>query len=135
MNGKIFIDTNILIYCYTAVEQDKRSKAQLVASLPDTILSTQVLNEFSNILRKKFNLTWPDIINALEEVERNFEVFNNTAVTINEACRIADRYGFSFYDSLIVAAALESGCYILYSEDLQHGQLIEKTLTVKNPLL
>lgn len=54
-------------------------------------------------------------------------------MTIKRACQIADRYRFSFYDSLIISAALESNCTVLYSEDLHDGQVIEGTLTVKSP--
>ncbi|MCB0615437.1 MAG: PIN domain-containing protein [Lewinellaceae bacterium] len=135
MNDKCFLDTNILIYCYTSTEPDKLAKAQAVASLPNVVISTQVLKELANVLRKKFNLDWPSIQATLNEVENNFEVCANTALLIRHACSIADRYGFSFYDSLIIAASLESGCTILYSEDLQNGQVIENTLTIKNPFL
>lgn len=135
MNDRSFLDTNVLIYCYTSTELQKLAKAQAVASLPDVVISTQVLKELANILRKKFNLDWAAIQTTLDEVENNFEVHINSAASIKNACAIADRYGFSFYDSLIIAAALESGCTILYSEDLQHGQAIEQTLTVKNPFL
>lgn len=135
MKDKIFLDTNILIYCYTTSEPDKQSKAQSLANLPQVMISTQVLKEFTNTLRKKFKLEWPAILAALEEVETNFQIFYNTLTSIKRACTIADRYGFSFYDSLIIVAALESGCSILYSEDLQHGQIIENTLMVRNPFL
>lgn len=135
MNDSIFLDTNVLIYCYTSSEPDKQIRAQVVADLPNTIISTQVLNEFANILRKKFKLDWSTILSALNEVEKNFEVHTITPSYIKSACSIADRYGFSYYDSLIVAAALEAGCSTLYSEDMQHGQVIESRLTVKNPFL
>ena len=57
----------------------------------------------------------------------------NKEDTLLRACQIAGRYGFSLYDSLIIAAALESNCKVLYSEDLQNGQVIEGALTIKNP--
>jgi len=68
-------------------------------------------------------------------MEQNNEVYTNSFATIQRACQVAQRYGFSFYDSLIVAAALEADCVVLYSEDLQHEQVIEQTLTVKNPFI
>ncbi|MCB0613137.1 MAG: PIN domain-containing protein [Lewinellaceae bacterium] len=80
-------------------------------------------------------MDWLSIQATLNEVENNFEVYANTARSIKHACFIADRYGFSFYDSLIIAASLESGCTVLYSEDLHDGQAIENTLTIKNPFL
>ena len=135
MTDRAFLDTNVLIYCYTSTEPNKQSKALAVANLPNVVISTQVLKEFTNILRRKFGLEWSAIRAALDEVERNFEVHSNAPASVKNACRIAERYGFSFYDSLIIAAALESGCVVLYSEDLQDGQVIEKVLTVKNPLI
>lgn len=135
MNDRVFLDTNVLIYCYTATEPEKQSKATAVANLPSVVISTQVLKELINILRKKFDLDWSNIRSVLDEVERNFEVHTNTTSSVKEACLIAERYGFSFYDSLIIVAALESDCTVLYSEDLQNGQVIEKKLTVINPIL
>lgn len=133
MNASAFLDTNILVYCYTVTEPDKLIKAQNVAKLPDVIVSTQVLQEFSNTLNKKFKVPWENIGLALEEVRKNFKVHINTDVTISKACKIAGRYGFSFYDSLIIAAAQENECTILYSEDLQDGQIIEGKLKIVNP--
>ena len=66
-------------------------------------------------------------------MEQNNELYTNTANTIHLACQIAQRYHFSFYDSLIIAAALEANCSILYSEDMHHEQVIEKRLTIRNP--
>ena len=134
MNDKIFLDTNILIYCYSSSNPNKQIKARAVASLPNTVISTQVLKEFTNVLYKKLKLDWQDIRKELEELEESFIIHTNTATSIKNACNIADRYGFSFFDSLIISAALETGCNILYSEDMQDGQVIEKTLTIKNPL-
>ncbi len=61
MNDKHFLDTNILVYCYTSTELEKREKAQRAAKLPNTIISTQVLQEFSNTLRRKFQIPWDKI--------------------------------------------------------------------------
>jgi predicted nucleic acid-binding protein len=63
----------------------------------------------------------------------NNKLYTNSESTIIGACNLADQYGFSFYDSLIIAAALECDCNMLYSEDLHDGQLIEGKLTIKNP--
>lgn len=133
MNDKHFLDTNILVYCYTSTEPEKREKAQRAAKLPNTIISTQVLQEFSNTLRRKFQIPWDKISDGLHEIQKDFEVYVNIESTIFRACKIAEKYGFSFYDSLIVAAALESGCTTLFSEDLQHEQIIEGKLKILNP--
>jgi len=135
MSDKTFLDTNILIYCYSSSDLTKQSKAQSVANQTNVLISTQVMKEFTNVLCKKFKLDWQAISDALNELEKNFNVHTNTPTSIKKACKIADRYGFSFFDSLIIAAALETDCVILYSEDMQDGQLIENKLTIKNPLI
>lgn len=70
-----------------------------------------------------------------QRVNYNFNIHVNTRATILLAIQVAERYGFSTFDSLIVAAALEANCTILYSEDLQHQQMIEGQLQVLNPHL
>jgi len=70
---------------------------------------------------------------AIDECCGNSQLTINSKETILSAAHIANRYGFSFYDSLIIAAALETGCSVLYSEDLNNGQIIEKKLKIVNP--
>ena len=135
MNERCFLDTNVLIYCYADTEPLKQSRARLVASLPNVVVSTQVLKELVSVLRKKFKQDWPSIKATLDEVTSNFEIYQNDTSAIKQACSIAERYGMYFYDSLILAAAIGDGCTILYSEDMQHDQKIENTLTIKNPFL
>ncbi len=134
-NQKIFLDTNLLIYAHTNVAVQKQQTIQQIIINENTVISTQVFKEAANVLYKKFRFGWNDIQQVLREMQQNNVVHINTVTTIQQACQIANRYGFSFYDSLIVAAALEAGCQVLYSEDLQHGQVIEKVLTVRNPFV
>jgi predicted nucleic acid-binding protein len=132
-NAKSFLDTNIIIYAHSDLEPEKQKIAQGIISDNDTTISTQILQEAANTLTRKFKHTWKEISKVLEEAATNNILHTNTNDTILAACNIADRYGFSFYDSLIIAAALECNCNILYSEDLHDGQLIEITLTIVNP--
>ena len=134
MNDNFFLDTNILFYCYTVNEPEKQAKAVKIAKIENTFISTQVLTEFSNILSKKFNLDWQSIRNVITELSNDFNVYINQPQTIELACRIAEKYHYSFYDSLIIAAAISCNCRILYSEDMQDGQMIEDTLKIVNPL-
>lgn len=134
-NQKVFLDTNLLIYAHTNLDTPKQHKIQSIISTEQTIISTQVFKEAANVLFKKFNFAWQDIQQVLLEMEQNNEVYTNTTTTIQSSCQIANRYGFSFYDSLIIASALEVGCSVLYSEDLQHGQVFDKEMTVKNPFV
>ncbi len=135
MKDSSFIDSNILLYCYSETEPDKKARAIAVSKGTNVFISTQVLKEFSNVLSRKFKFEWNDIINAIDEVTGNFLIFINHPETIKSACSIAHKYQFSFYDSLIIASALEAGCNILYTEDLQHDQLIEGKLRIVNPFI
>lgn len=133
MSAKCFIETNVLVYCYTNDEPVKQQKALDIANGSDTFISTQILTELANTLKRKFNLSWKEIETALSEISSDFSVYINKPATIERACRIADKYQYSFYDSLIIAAALSCNCKMLYSEDFQDGQIIEKKLTIVNP--
>ncbi len=135
MSDKIFFDTNVLVYCYTATEPNKKSVAVDLAQSPDAWVSTQVLQELSNTLRKKFGKDWAEITLTVDEVCQNFEVFTNQPDTLRDAIRISDRYGYSLYDSLILSSSIAIGCKIVYSEDMQNGQVIDGSLTIVNPFL
>ena len=96
-------------------------------------ISVQVLNEFAAVAIRKLGLSWADIREVLDVVRAVCKVDPVTVETHDRAITIAERYGFIFYDALIVAAALLAGCSTLYSEDLQAGQKIEGTLRIVNP--
>jgi predicted nucleic acid-binding protein len=87
------------------------------------------------VSRRKYKLDWPAISDLIIELAANFSIYHNTPATILRATHVAQRYGFSWFDSLIVAAALECGCQTLYTEDLQAGQTIDGTLVVINPFV
>jgi len=135
MSDRVFIDTNVLVYCYSNDEPEKKEVALNLANSSNAILSTQVLTEFSNILKKRFGLTWEEIRLVIMETTKNFVIHINLPDTVLQACQIANRYGFSFYDSLILSSALEERCNIIYTEDMHDGQLINKTLTIVNPFM
>jgi len=140
MNDKFFMDSNIPIYTFDSRFPNKQKKAhELVATALRTrkgIISFQVVQEFLNVATRKFetNLTQQEAEKYLNQVLAPLcEVFSSMELYI-QAVKVMDRWQYSFYDSLIIAAALEANCKILYSEDLQHGQIIE-TLTITNPFL
>lgn len=133
MSDRVFIDTNIIIYSYSSTERQKQFIAQKLITESNSYISTQVLTEFCNILLKKFGINHSAVITALEECCQNHIVFVNNEETIQDAIRITERYKFSFYDSLIISAALFAECEILYSEDLSNGQVIDDKLTIINP--
>ncbi len=133
MNDNFFLDTNILVYSYSVDQITKRNIARDLISKPNSIISTQVLQELSNTLTKKFKFSFASAVLAINECCNNNSLHTNGSQTILKACEIAERYGFSFYDSLIIAAAIEANCSILYSEDMNSKQIIFKTLTILNP--
>jgi len=133
MSDSIFLDTNILVYAYSDTELQKQTIARKLVSENISFISTQVLQELSNTLSRKFKKSWAEITGAIKEVSLSNLVHTNSEATIQQAIKIAEQYKFSFYDSLIIAAALECKCSKLYSEDMSHGQLIEKQITIINP--
>jgi predicted nucleic acid-binding protein len=137
MRDKVFLDSNVMIYAYfNNPDSNKQCISKRLISNNHAIISTQVLQEMSNILHKKAEVKYTIIKPILSECIRNcFRTYINTCDTILRACDIAERYGFSFYDSMIVAAALENECTALYSEDLQHKQIIDGKLTILNPFV
>ena len=132
MSGKAFIDTNVLVYA--AIKNDPRSAQAEKLLAVESVVSVQVLNEFVSVARRRFQMPWEDVRVALQWIQILCpDPVPLTVETHNEAVRIAEQYGYGFYDSLIVAAALDAGCSALYSEDMQNGQVIDGNLTIHNP--
>jgi predicted nucleic acid-binding protein len=104
-----------------------------LASDNDTVISAQVISETCNILNKKMRLDFNSISKVVDELTQVFIVRIVDAETIKFALIIAEKYRYSYFDSLIIAAAIKSGCSILYTEDMQDGQIIEGRLKIENP--
>jgi predicted nucleic acid-binding protein len=130
---KTFFDTNVLLYLLS----ENAAKADRVEKLltGGGTISVQVLNEFAAVASRKLSLSWSEIKDILGTIRAICEIDPVSVEIHDSAIEIAGRYGFSFYDSAIVASALHSGCRILYSEDFQHGQLIANQLRIRNPFL
>jgi predicted nucleic acid-binding protein len=134
MQDRIFLDSNILVYCYSFSDVQKQQVARELTwkNSLTTIISTQVLQEFCNVMGRKYAIPYAEIQQVLRRLSASLYVYDNTSTTIDRACAIAHRYGFSFYDSMIVAAAEECKCRTIYSEDLQHEQKINDMIII-NP--
>jgi predicted nucleic acid-binding protein len=133
MSGKVFFDTTVLIYAISAEDARATIAENLLAA--GGHLSVQVLNEFAAVARRKLNMAWPEIAEALDAVRALCEAPLSLSIEIHEAAlRIAERYGCNIYDALILAAAIETGCDLLYSEDMQHGERIG-SLAIRNPFI
>jgi predicted nucleic acid-binding protein len=89
--------------------------------------------EFTNVLLKKFKCSTSEIEYCLNDFANNFQIFNISLTTIKTGLKIHNKYKYSFYDSLVIASALESNCNILFSEDMQDNQMIDGILRISNP--
>lgn len=131
-----FLDTNVLLYLYSEDEPEKRTHArQLLKNSKRAWISTQVLSEMANVLHRKFGVAYPDIAAALLEIRAACAVHPVTPDTIALALNLAERYRYAYYDSLILAAALECDCNELASEDMQDGFVVDSRLTIRNPFV
>ena len=128
-----FLDTNVLVYAALS-DDPRRPTAERLLAAGGTI-SVQVLNEFVNVARGKLGWSWPDIEVMLALVRRQSRRVLDVSVATHEAAvALARDHRLSFYDALIVAAALEAGCDTLYTEDMQHGRKFGG-LTIVNPFI
>ena len=130
---RVFCDTNVLIYAYSITEPLKADVANRVLFEQHTIISTQVINEFVNTCYRKLRLSDEQVGYAVAELMRSFRVVLFSADTQLKALDLKSRYKLQYYDSLIIATAIENDCDILYSEDMQHGLVIDNQLKIINP--
>lgn len=133
-DNPVFLDSNVCLYLLSE-DSPRKQHAERVLALPWTVISSQVLNETINVAIKKFKLSQHEIVSHIDFLLSNCELHGVTVVLQKKAIDLHFRYQFSFYDSLIIAAALEANCTILYSEDLSHDQLIEGKLKIINPFV
>ena len=136
MSVEDFIDTNVFVYLFDETDPDKRRRAEwLVRRCLESgtgCISYQVVQETLNVVTRKLGARPESARLLLDDVLAPLWRINPSRSLYSRGLRVRAQYGYSFYDSLIVAAALEAGCVRLYSEDLPNGQQIEQ-LTVQNP--
>jgi len=134
MKDKAFIDTNIIIYLYSEDEPEKQKISKKAFDNYECIISTQVINEFCNICIKKFNLSRDEIQHAINEITNQCNVLLIEKENISQALDIHAKYGYGYFDSLIISSALSSNCKYLLTEDLTDKQVINDKLTIINIL-
>lgn len=130
MPAEHFVDTNVLVYLLAAEAAKADTAARLLRM--DAVVSVQVLNELANVARRKCGLDWSELNELITGVRRVCRVVPLTVETHEHGLALAQRYQLSIYDALIVAAAMQSGCRTLHSEDMQHGMRFG-SLQVRNP--
>jgi predicted nucleic acid-binding protein len=131
MSDRPFFDTTILIYAVS--DEDPRTAAAEELLSAGGCISVQVLNEFAAVAHRKFKMSWPEVGDALTAFRTLCEPVTPLTVEVHEnALELAAQYKYNIYDALILSAALDAGCNLLFSEDMQHGQKI-RSLTIRNP--
>lgn len=126
-----FFDTNVLLYLLKQDAEKAGPVERLVFG--GGKISVQVLNEIVNVGRRKYRKPWSEIRTFLSFVQAELEVVPLSLEIHQDGLRLAERYNFSTYDAMIVAAALFSGCSTLWSEDMQNGMVVDGRLTIYDP--
>lgn len=131
-----FVDTNVWIYSLTEQQDTNKTKmAQEVIQNNDVVISSQVINEACINLLRKFKTLEEQIQQLVESFYVNYRVVELNQAMLITGCKLRRSYNFSFWDSLIVASALQAKCEILFSEDMQHNLLVNDSLRIVNPFL
>jgi len=131
MSAKAFFDTNVVVYAFSS--GDQRGQIAYESLTQGGVVSVQVLNEFTHTARRKLDMSWPEVTAALGAIRSLCPQIVPVTIGLHEdALAIAERFGYRIFDSLIIAAAIGSGCNTLYSEDMQNGQVIDG-VTILNP--
>ena len=133
-DDKVFIDTNVLVYAYSIDEPQKQQVVQtLVSSQSPLYISTQVINEFANVMLRKAVLHSAALLTVIQELDQRFYIATIDTNTITQALLLVQRYHYSYFDSLMLATAIQIGCNKIYTEDLHTQQQIEQQLLIVNP--
>ena len=126
-----FFDSNVLLYLLSAdVTKANRAESFLAEG---GVISVQVLNEFASVAARKLGMPITEIQALLKDIRRFCKVVPLDVETHEHGLALMDRYGFSLYDAMIAASAIEANCSTLWSEDFQDGLRVEGVLTIRNP--
>lgn len=133
MRTEAFFDTNVLIYLLD--KDEGKARRSLALWRDGGVVSVQVLDEIASVTSRKHHMSWPEIRLFLQGLRRNLDVRHADIATHDLGVDVAERYGFSVYDSMLIAAALQADCTTFWSEDLHNGQVIDGQLTIRNPFV
>ncbi|MCL1875550.1 MAG: PIN domain-containing protein [Synergistaceae bacterium] len=134
MNDRVFLDTNVLIYFYSDDDEIKRNIAYHTLNNHDCVTNIQALSESCNVWLKKYSWNTEKIKAHLDNIELVCnEILSIHRSTITKALALKGRYGYSYYDCLMLASALDGDCRIIFTEDMSDGQIINDTLKIVNP--
>ncbi|HAH24674.1 MAG TPA: DNA-binding protein [Prolixibacteraceae bacterium] len=134
MSDKVTLDSNILIYAFADHDDFRKSIAKEIISKCN-IISLQAVNETACVLLRKFNFPKEQLEQVIQFLKEQFIISSLTVNTLDQTITLSKKYNFSFWDGMMIAAALENHCSIIYTEDLNHNQLIEDRLRIINPFI
>ncbi len=126
-----FFDTNVLVYVASG-DLGKADRAEVVIG-DGGVISVQVLNELTNVARRKMRMTWPETKAFLSVFRGLLTVEAITVETHETGLAFAERYNLSIYDAMIAASAFHADCDVLWSEDMQDGMTFGGRLRIVNP--
>ncbi|MEO8134803.1 MAG: PIN domain-containing protein [Betaproteobacteria bacterium] len=129
--GERFFDTNILLYLFSG--NDVRADRAEEVLAEGGVISVQVLNEFASVASRKLGMSIAEIRESLSVIRGVCKVVPITEETHDSALQVAERYGLSIYDAMIVASALRAGCGTVLSEDMQEGLIVNGQMAIRNP--
>jgi predicted nucleic acid-binding protein len=132
-NPAFFVDTNVLVYAFSAQDAAKRETARALAESAGAWVSTQVLSELASVLTRRFGVPAPEARERVASIAAGCEVMVVSPSVVLDAFRVMERWGYGFFDSQIIAAALACGASVLYSEDLHDGQTVDGRLAIRSP--
>lgn len=133
MNDSLFADTSALVYAYGGNDPEKAEQVRHTLRDRTVWISTQVLSEFANVVTKKLRVAPALVRTVVDQLIESYRVIAIEPSHVRDALGLMARYRYSYYDSLIVAAALACEAQVLCTEDMHHGQRIEGRLTIRSP--
>ena len=130
----VSVDTNVLIYLHDNSNQIKRAKATLILA-GNPKIPAQVISEYLNTTRRLLQLSKEDLLIQTAELFTACEVLPTSVFTLSLAASLIKKYQLQLFDAIVVAASLEGGCKLLYSEDMHNGLVVNGGLKIVNPFV
>lgn len=124
--GRAFVDTNVLVYLYSNDDHAKRERAYQMLDAYPCMTSVQVMTEFASVCTRKTDMPTHLIDRAMQKIGTRYCYICDVSMdTLSSALGIRERFGYSYYDSIVIASAACHRCSYLFSEDLRDGQMVD----------
>jgi predicted nucleic acid-binding protein len=132
MADKSTIDSNILVYAFSSANDPRKEIAKQILS-KCYIISLQAINETAYVLYKKFDLTPDQLESIVQFMKKQFLITDLTTGILDKTLKLLKKNNFNFWDNMMIASALQNRRTLLYSEDMNHNQIVENKLKIINP--